>query len=87
MPDPAGKGKRQRIILKGDVPSPANPPSGCVFHTRCWLREQLQNPERCVNETPVLADTTGTNQLVACHFWDQSGEALVPAAPIPTLLA
>jgi peptide/nickel transport system ATP-binding protein/oligopeptide transport system ATP-binding protein len=86
VPDPAGRGKRQRIILKGDVPNPSNPPSGCVFNTRCWLRERLNNPERCVSEVPVLSDSTGTNQLVACHFWDQSGQALAAGAPTPAPL-
>ena len=66
--DPAVKGTRKRIILKGDVPSPADPPSGCVFNTRCWLREQLGNPERCVTEVPLLRSATGTGHAVACHF-------------------
>jgi oligopeptide/dipeptide ABC transporter ATP-binding protein len=77
--DPSARGSRQRIILKGDVPSPSNPPAGCVFNTRCWLREQLGNPDRCVTEAPVLSDPTGTNQLVACHFSDLSGQAIRPA--------
>ena len=71
--DPAMRGSRQRIILKGDVPSPSSPPSGCVFHTRCWLREQLDNPDRCVTEVPLLSDPTGANQLVACHFSAETG--------------
>jgi oligopeptide/dipeptide ABC transporter ATP-binding protein len=79
--DPTVKGRRQRIILKGDVPSPADPPSGCVFHTRCWLREQLENPERCVTEVPQLLDTGATGQAVACHFFEHTGDAIHPAAP------
>jgi peptide/nickel transport system ATP-binding protein len=85
--DPSRRGKRQRIILKGDVPSPSNPPAGCVFNTRCWLREQLGNPERCVNESPALSDPTGTNQFVACHFSDQTGQALHSADSVRTPLA
>ncbi len=67
IPDPAVESKRRRIILRGDVPSPANPPSGCHFHTRCWLREKLGNPERCVSEDPALR-ALETNHEVACHF-------------------
>jgi len=56
IPDPDPRHRKKRIILKGDIPSPANPPSGCRFHTRCWLRERLGNPERCVAEMPELRD-------------------------------
>jgi oligopeptide/dipeptide ABC transporter ATP-binding protein len=67
IPDPVVESRRRRIILKGDVPSPVNPPSGCRFHTRCWLREKLGNPERCVTEDPVLR-VMDTRHEVACHF-------------------
>ncbi len=79
--DPAAKGSRQRIILKGDVPSPADPPTGCVFHTRCWLREQLDNPSRCVTEVPQLVDATGSGQSVACHFPEHTADPIRPPAP------
>ena len=67
VPDPVVEGRRRRIILKGDVPSPVNPPSGCRFHTRCWLRERLGNPERCSTEDPALR-VVDTRHEVACHF-------------------
>jgi oligopeptide/dipeptide ABC transporter ATP-binding protein len=67
IPDPAVEASRRRIILVGDVPSPVNPPSGCRFHTRCWLRRQLGNPERCTTEEPALA-FVGTDHAVSCHF-------------------
>jgi len=67
VPDPVVEGRRRRIILTGDVPSPANPPSGCRFHTRCWLRERLGNPEECVTQDPALRPLA-TEHDVACHF-------------------
>ena len=59
IPDPTAK--KERIILKGDVPSPINPPSGCVFHTRCPIAV-----ERCKKEIPILRDYA-PGQRVACH--------------------
>jgi peptide/nickel transport system ATP-binding protein len=70
IPDPAIEKKRKRIILKGDVPSPSNPPSGCAFQTRCWLKEKLGNPERCNTESPQLVQVS-TGHQVACHFPDK----------------
>ena len=67
VPDPVVEGRRRRIILTGDVPSPASPPSGCRFHTRCWLRERLGNPEECVTQDPTLRPLA-TGHEVACHF-------------------
>ncbi len=69
-PDPDPRVRKKRLVLKGDVPSPANPPSGCRFHTRCWLREKLGNPEICQTVDPPLHDTGG-GQMSACHFADQ----------------
>jgi oligopeptide/dipeptide ABC transporter ATP-binding protein len=68
LPDP--RVRKKRLVLKGDVPSPANPPTGCRFHTRCWLRERLGNPAECSTVEPVLRTTTGSHQ-VACHFAEQ----------------
>jgi oligopeptide transport system ATP-binding protein len=67
VPDPVVEGRRKRIILTGDLPSPVNPPSGCRFHTRCWLRERLGNPENCVTVDPALRPL-GSDHEVACHF-------------------
>jgi oligopeptide/dipeptide ABC transporter ATP-binding protein len=76
VPDP--RRRTRRLVLKGDVPSPAAPPSGCRFHTRCWLREQLGNPEICSEEEPELRDVGG--QLAACHFAERISPDLVQAA-------
>jgi oligopeptide transport system ATP-binding protein len=70
IPDPAVEARRRRIILRGDVPSPAAPPRGCRFHTRCWLRERLGNPERCTDEDPGLRELA-TGHAVACHFAEE----------------
>jgi oligopeptide/dipeptide ABC transporter ATP-binding protein len=77
VPDP--RIRKKRLVLKGDVPSPANPPSGCRFHPRCWLRERLGNPEMCSAADPPLRDLGG--QMTACHFAEQvSKEAAQEAA-------
>jgi peptide/nickel transport system ATP-binding protein len=67
IPDADPRRRKKRLVLKGDVPSPAAPPSGCRFHTRCWLREKLGNPERCVTEEPQLRVLESGHQT-ACHF-------------------
>lgn len=71
VPVPNPKAKRERIILEGDVPSPINPPSGCTFHTRCWLAE-----ERCKTEVPTLRNVEGEH-WVSCHLVDTEKKALV----------
>ena len=86
VPDPAVAARRRRIILKGDVPSPAAPPPGCHFHTRCWLRERLGNPTECETAAPPLAEFA-PGHAVACHFAsrvDDSAEQH-PAAGSPAV--
>jgi peptide/nickel transport system ATP-binding protein len=71
IPDPKLERVRERIVLHGDVPNPANPPSGCRFRTRCWKFEQLTESERavCVNERPQLTVVPGgTTHETACHY-------------------
>jgi oligopeptide/dipeptide ABC transporter ATP-binding protein len=65
IPDPAARGRGGRIVLEGDVPSPANPPSGCRFRTRCWKAEDV-----CAKEDPALTDRFGHGHPSACHFAD-----------------
>jgi oligopeptide/dipeptide ABC transporter ATP-binding protein len=69
--------RRRRLVLKGDVPSPAAPPSGCRFHTRCWLRERLGNPERCATEDPALRPIGAEGHAAACHFAEEISETAV----------
>ncbi|HZG94066.1 MAG TPA: oligopeptide/dipeptide ABC transporter ATP-binding protein [Mycobacteriales bacterium] len=71
IPDPLVEERRERIFLTGDLPSPANPPSGCRFHTRCPYRQ----PTRCHDEVPALRPLIG-DHTVACHYAEQvlSGE-------------
>ena len=75
VPDPSG-GKRQRQLLSGDVPSPANPPQACRFHTRCPKAQAI-----CSTEEPMLEDK-GSGSRAACHFPLTSDEVrrLLPAA-------
>ncbi|GAA1007623.1 oligopeptide/dipeptide ABC transporter ATP-binding protein [Streptomyces thermogriseus] len=66
VPDPDVEDRRERILLTGDLPSPANPPSGCRFHTRCpWAQA-----ERCATERPELRDLGGGHR-VACHYAEE----------------
>jgi oligopeptide/dipeptide ABC transporter ATP-binding protein len=69
IPDPAVERTRERIFLQGDLPSPANPPTGCRFHTRC----PYVQAERCTDEVPELRELR-PGQFVHCH-WAEEIEA------------
>jgi peptide/nickel transport system ATP-binding protein/oligopeptide transport system ATP-binding protein len=70
VPDP--ELRRKRIILRGDVPSPVNPPSGCHFNPRCQLRAELGGPVICTTDEPPLIDASDEH-FVACHFRGAAG--------------
>ena len=63
VPDPRLAGNRDHIVLEGDVPSPANPPSGCRFRTRCWKAQEV-----CATDEPLLQVRDTSQHPSACHF-------------------
>ena len=69
-PDPDLEKSRGRVLLSGDLPSPANPPSGCVFRTRCWKTQ-----DRCANEVPLLRELS-PGHTAACHFPEEGASAI-----------
>jgi len=81
IPDPKAERRRKRVILTGDVPSPANPPSGCRFHTRCWLYEKLGRPENCRTDDPELR-VVATDHRAACHYAEEALQSDVGVAHI-----
>ncbi|MGW0890992.1 ABC transporter ATP-binding protein [Saccharopolyspora sp. NPDC002578] len=87
VPDPEVEDRREQILLSGDLPSPAAPPAGCRFHTRCpW-----SNPDRCGSQRPELRTISGGHR-VACHHAEAIRDGLLHPAteqtpdltPLPT---
>ncbi len=78
IPDPVVEDRRERILLRGDLPSPAKPPSGCRFHTRCPYRQ----PTRCDTEVPELREIPGlaVGRRVACHWAEEIANGTVTVA-------
>ncbi|WP_296371408.1 MULTISPECIES: oligopeptide/dipeptide ABC transporter ATP-binding protein [unclassified Pseudonocardia] len=76
--DPDAVAARERIVLTGDLPSPANPPTGCRFHPRCPKAQQI-----CVTDDPELVSRLGDDAVhqVACHFPLADGELLTASRP------
>jgi peptide/nickel transport system ATP-binding protein len=66
IPDPVVEQQREQILLAGDLPSPANPPAACRFHTRC----PYVQPTRCTTEFPRLRKLSD-GHLVACHWAEE----------------
>ncbi|MDF0726012.1 ATP-binding cassette domain-containing protein [Cytobacillus sp. S13-E01] len=71
LADPFLRDKKNRIILEGDIPSPANPPSGCRFHTRCAYAQ-----DKCKIDVPELIEEN-TEHFVACHFPLKEGHGIL----------
>jgi oligopeptide transport system ATP-binding protein len=76
VPNPKLERRRRRFILKGDPPSPANPPSGCVFHTRCPLMI-----DECIEVVPDFREMS-PGHFVACHLADKEGSSRIPEGTI-----
>jgi oligopeptide/dipeptide ABC transporter ATP-binding protein len=72
LSNPKLERKRKRITLVGEVPSPSNPPRGCVFSTRCPLAEEI-----CTQQTPDYREVV-SGQFVTCHLADAEGSSLIP---------
>jgi oligopeptide/dipeptide ABC transporter ATP-binding protein len=76
VPNPKLERKRRRFILKGEPPSPANPPSGCVFHPRCPL-----TVDECIKVVPEFREIR-PDHYVACHLADEQGSSRIPEGTV-----
>lgn len=77
IPDPVVEDRRRRTVLEGDLPSPAHPPSGCRFHTRC-----IYAKDRCSVDRPELREIT-PGHMVSCHFAEEIAVSITPSAIVP----
>jgi oligopeptide/dipeptide ABC transporter ATP-binding protein len=78
-PPPPALRRRTRLIHPAQVPAPPNPPSGCRFHTRCWLYERLGRPENCRTDDPELR-LVGGDHRAACHYAEDALQSDVGVA-------
>jgi oligopeptide/dipeptide ABC transporter ATP-binding protein len=78
VPDVDADGASRPALIRGDPPSPADPPTGCAFHPRCWLRDHLEDPSICETAAPPPVDAANR---AACFFPEQVAAALAVTAP------
>jgi oligopeptide/dipeptide ABC transporter ATP-binding protein len=76
LPNPKLERRRRQFILKGDPPSPSNPPSGCVFHTRCPLATDI-----CLTTVPEFREMR-PGHFVACHLSDEEGGSKISESTV-----
>jgi peptide/nickel transport system ATP-binding protein len=82
IPDPIVESTRERILLTGDLPSPANPPSGCRFHTRCPFAQR----SRCTDEVPALREIR-PGHVAACHYTEDIEAGRITERELPRPVA
>lgn len=84
IPDPEKErlAKRERIVLTGDMPNAADPPSGCRFHTRCWLYKALGEPEKCRTQQ-TEPHTVSPSHTSDCHFANEDPRLSEPLRLVP----
>jgi peptide/nickel transport system ATP-binding protein len=82
IPDPRVESSRERILLTGDLPSPANPPAGCRFHTRCPYAQRT----RCADEVPALREIR-PGHVAACHYAEEIDAGAITQRDLPEPIA